>query len=258
MIYISTNMFQPLNLEKVYEIVDSVDFDLGIEIFPMFHIPGYQELLDKNRQRLKNYPLTFHEPYYQADHSYLDGDVFLTTRHYYEKLLSFQDLNPKYIVYHYNNRKIQDRDLMLEAARKNLDDLGQESPIPLLIENVGVKPWENVLLEEEEFIEECLERKENVLIDIGHANANAWDIDHLLSKLKNKIRSYHLHSNDSYHDLHQSIFHPDMAPDIQFIIQLIKKHTPQADLVLEYGKDYDQQVQQVIQDAKRLHQLWIE
>ena len=256
MIYISTNMFHALNLEKVYQIVDSVDFDLGIEIFPMFHIPGYQELLEKNRDKLKKYPLTFHEPYYKTDHSYLEGDVFFTTKNYYEKLLSFQDLNPKYIVYHYNNQKIQDRDQMLAAARKNLDYLSQASSAPLLIENVGVESRENVLFNQEEFIEECLHRKEHVLIDIGHANANAWDLDQLLSALKGKIKSYHLHTNDGCHDLHQSIFKGGMTPDIEATIDRIKKYTPEADLVLEYGKDYDGQIHQVIEDVKRLHVLW--
>jgi sugar phosphate isomerase/epimerase len=256
MIFISTNMYKPGSLEKVFKITDKLDFEIGIELFVMFHNSDFEKVLADNMDKLKNYKFTFHEPYYMADHSYLDGEVYERTKLYYEKTLDLAKiLNPKYIVYHYNNRKIEDKEKMLEAARKNLDELTNSTNIDLLIENVGVKHLNNILLDQDEFIEECLNRKEKVLIDIGHANANAWDFEKLISSLKDKIIAYHLHTNDGIKDEHRSLFEENKSPDINKILSLIKKYTPNADLVIEYSNYYEDKEDLVVEDIKRLKNL---
>ncbi|MGI5948675.1 sugar phosphate isomerase/epimerase family protein [Peptoniphilus sp.] len=255
MIYISTNMYRPESFEKVYRITDALDFPIGIEIFPFFNDENYEKLLQDNFERLKNYEITFHEPYNKTDHSYLEGEVYDRTLDYFNKMLKFKDLNPKYIVYHYNNRKVDDKEKMLEAARKNLDFFGDLTLTPLLIENVGVDDRGNKLLDEDEFIEECLTRNEKVLIDIGHANANGWDMENLISSLKEKIVSYHLHTNDGRCDEHRSIFEDGKTPDINKIISLIKKYTPEADLVIEYLNYYEDKEDLVTYDIKKLKEL---
>ncbi|WP_167632525.1 hypothetical protein [Peptoniphilus raoultii] len=47
MIFISTNMYRPESLEKVYKITDNLDFKIGIENFPMFQDSNYEALLEK-------------------------------------------------------------------------------------------------------------------------------------------------------------------------------------------------------------------
>lgn len=249
-------MYRPESFEKVYKITEGVEFPIGIEIFPMFHDEKYENILNKNLEKLKDYKITFHEPYNKTDHSYPDGKVYERTLDYFKKTLEYKDLNPKYIVYHYNNRKIDDKNRMLNAARKNLDYYSSITDIPLLIENVGVDERKNKMLEEKEFIEECLNRNERVLIDIGHANANGWDIENLISSLQDKIVSYHLHSNDGRHDEHCSIFEEGKTPDIEKIISLIKKYTPNADLVIEYSNYYEDKESLVIEDIKKLKELY--
>ena len=248
-------MYRPQSLEKVYKIVENLDLDIGIELFPMFHDKNYEKILNENRKKLKNYKITFHEPYYKTDHRYLDGEVYERTLDYFKKTLEYKDLNPKYIVYHYNNRKVDDKEKMLEAARKNLDYFTSITDIPLLIENVGVDERENKLLSEKEFVEECLNRDENVLIDIGHANANGWNIENLISSLKDKIVSYHLHTNDGIKDEHRSIFKEGKTHDIEKIISYIKKYTPNADLVIEYSDYYEDREDIVINDVKKLKEI---
>ncbi len=66
-----------------------------------------------------------------------------------------------------------------------------------------------------EFVEECLNSDENVLKDIGHANANGWNIENLISSLKDRIVSYNLHTNDGVKDEHRLIFEEGKTPDIK-------------------------------------------
>ncbi|WP_308533812.1 hypothetical protein [uncultured Peptoniphilus sp.] len=73
MIFISTNMYRPESLEKVYKITDNLDFKIGIENFPMFQDSNYEALLEKNIEKLKNYDITFHEPYFETCHSFASG-----------------------------------------------------------------------------------------------------------------------------------------------------------------------------------------
>ncbi|SUB57433.1 sugar phosphate isomerase/epimerase family protein [Peptoniphilus lacrimalis] len=255
MIYISTNMYKAESFEKVYKICDKVDFPIGIEVFLMFGDNDYYNILKDNIEKLKKLPITFHEPYYGTDHTYSEGEIFQRTNDYLKLTHEFSVLNPKYMVYHYNNRKIDDREKMLEVTRKNLDEFSKYFDFPLLIENVGVKDRDNVLLNQDEFIEECLNRKEGVLIDIGHANANSWKFEKLISSLKGKIKSYHLHTNDGIKDEHRSIFEIGKSPIISNILKLIKEYTPNADLVLEYSNYYEDKEDLVAEDVKKLKNL---
>lgn len=257
MIYISTNMFKPENTLKVFNITKSIDFEIGIELFFMSYYYGYIKLIKDNLEEFKKYKITFHEDYNLTEHSEdPTSKKSIRTEKYYTNMLEIaKELNPKYIVYHYNNKKVDNREKMLEITRKNLDYFSNISKYPLLIENVGIAQRENFLLNEEEFIEECLKRKEDVLIDIGHANANSWNLENVLSKLQNKIKSYHIHTNDGIHDEHCSIFDKKKTPDIINFLKLYKKYTPNADLVIEYLDQYDSQIELVIDDIKRLKEM---
>ena len=168
-----------------------------------------------------------------------------------------KELNSRYIVYHYNNMAIPEgkRDEMLEITRKNLkkaNELAKEAGVNFVIENVGIPIRNNVLLNEQEFIEECLSLPNKVLIDIGHAWCNGWDFENLLSSLKDKIVAYHIHNNDKNDDLHQRIHNGSL--DFDAFLELYKKYTPDADLVLEYLADTSSDVAGIEQDIEELMQ----
>ena len=73
----------------------------------------------------------------------------------------------------------------------------------------------------------------HILIDIGHAYANGWDLEQTMEALKNQIVAYHLHNNDGVHDSHQRIFHGTL--DFPLFLSDYQRLTPNADLVLEYS-----------------------
>ena len=66
---ISTNMYEAGELEKVLFYLDRYEGRLGVELFPMFHEEGYEGLLQKCLPELKKVPVSFHGPYYGAEHS---------------------------------------------------------------------------------------------------------------------------------------------------------------------------------------------
>ena len=71
-----------------------------------------------------------------------------------------------------------------------------------------------------------------VLIDIGHAYCNGWDLERVISALKDKIIAYHVHNNDGKDDQHKRMH--DGTLDFDRFIEWYKKNTPHAEIVLEY------------------------
>lgn len=72
---------------------------------------------------------------------------------------------------------------------------------------------------------------QDILIDYGHAKANHWNLEKLLSNLSGKIKSYHLHTNDGLDDLHLSFY--KNYDELDDFLALYKKYTPKAYLVIE-------------------------
>lgn len=252
MIYISTNMYAPMNLMKILPILESLPKGVGIELFPMFHHDKYDALLWENRKILQSYPFSFHGPYYGAEHSAGCGSKqYEDTAKLFGKMMKYEKIfHPKYIVYHFNNCKIHDPKKMEKISRENLRTLRSLYTVPIVVENTGVNAAGNVLFAQEKFIEVCKEEKGKVLIDIGHANANQWNLEKVISDLKDQIISYHLHSNDGIHDDHDRIF--QKGPDMGQFLNLYKKYTPHSDLVLEYSMKYEDKREEVITDVLRL------
>ena len=122
--------------------------------------------------------------------------------------------------------------------------------IPMVVENAGVDCLHTMLLNEEEFIAECKRLGCRVLIDIGHAHANGWDLTHVMEELKEAIVSYHLHNNDQTCDGHRRIF--DGTLDFKQFMTDYNRLTPEADLVIEYCPDAAEEVEEVLEDARYL------
>lgn len=252
MIYVSTLMYGEESFLKVLNVIEEYEGKVGIEWFPRVHSDRHIELLKENLDKLKKYPFSFHEPCFGTDHAAeKNSEIHEITMNSFKKILEFgDDLKPEYIVFHFNNSRISNRKKMIENAFADLEELKALTDIPIVLENTGVEMSNNVLFNEEEFIEMAKEREENILIDIGHANANGWDFENLISQLKDKIVSYHLHSNDGRNDSHSRIF--ENTPDMDYLLDLIKKFTPEADLVIEYNREFELQEDLVKEDIRKL------
>ena len=235
-------MYGPGELYKVLPYIMEYNNRVGVEVFPLFDDAGYKAELDSCLDELKRGAVTFHGPYYGAEHSAAKGtaeydrtmDMVMTTLDYCRRL------NARYFVFHHNNCVVrpEKKREMLETSHENfllIRRLYAEYGIPAVLENAGVKDRGNMLMDQQEFIEECRSLGCNVLIDIGHAHANGWDLRKTIEALKNQIISYHIHNNDGQHDSHRRIF--DGSLDFETFIADVKELTPKASLVLEYSRE---------------------
>ncbi|MBR0034928.1 MAG: TIM barrel protein [Synergistaceae bacterium] len=122
---------------------------------------------------------------------------------------------------------------MLNTSLENLEEIrGIFEGVQILVENVGTDAKGDKLLDQQEFTDLSRQKGFDVLIDIGHAHANSWDIKRLITDLKTQIRAFHLHNNDGIHDLHNRL--TDGTLNFPEVMQQIRTETPDADLVIEY------------------------
>ncbi len=239
-LFISTNLLDPVANECLYNLMEQFsDAGLGVEIFPHFHENGYADVLTSKYEMLKDVPITFHEPYYGAEHSAAKGTPeYKRTMDYCKSTFEWtQRFRCRHIVYHLNNRAVEpaERKKALGCALENLQEmreLAEKYGQKLLIENTGIAALGNVLVNQEQFIGLMRQTGFGCLIDIGHANCNGWDLAAVLRELKGKIHSYHLHNNGGVNDEHRRIL--DGTLDTAKFFRLYNEYTPAADLVLEY------------------------
>ncbi len=133
---------------------------------------------------------------------------------------------------------------------KELTDYANANSVILCVENAGINSYGNNLWTEDEFIEMVLSMPNPVLIDIGHANANSWNIEKIITVLKGKIIAYHLHNNDGISDSHDRI--REGSFDFEKFARLYKLFTPDKDLVLEYSDRYKDRIDYIAKDAEWL------
>ncbi len=138
---------------------------------------------------------------------------------------------------------------VIETRLREVVDLANSKGVTILVENVGV--GKNMLYNEEEFIKLVEDNDYKVLIDFGHFLVNGWDVDRVLERLKDRIVAYHIHNNDGVGDRHQSIF--DGVFDYAPVIKSIQKHTPDANIALEYSAITDKNV--LLEDLKKIEEL---
>lgn len=237
-LYLSTNMYQGYEFDRVLSWLEAFPGRLGVEVFPMFHDGAFEPVLKSCLGKLKNVPVSFHEPYYYAEHTKEKGtpEYGRTMNMTLRTLAYMAETDGKYMVFHHNNCDVlpEEKERMLIAARKNFREVERlccKQGTLLAVENAGV--GSRMLLNEEEFIQECRMLKCPVLIDIGHAFANGWNLRRVMDQLSVQIISYHLHNNDGVHDSHKRI-HDGML-NFDSFLEDCKNMTPQADLVLEYS-----------------------
>lgn len=256
-LYFSTNAIPAAEFRKVLSYLEPFRGKLGIEIFPEFHREGYRDTIAECEEALKAYPASLHGPYYESDFSYKVGTKeYEKTMNLLEQSLQCgKQFHAKYMVYHHSNRVFQpeEKEEMLQNARENyplIKEKCEQYQVPIVVENAGVDCINTMLLDEEEFIAECKRLGCDVLIDIGHAHANGWDLTHVMEELQDVIISYHVHNNDRTCDGHQRIFHGTLNFE-KFMEDYIRL-TPDADIVVEYCPEAAEDMDGVFEDIKYL------
>ena len=259
---ISTNMYTAENVRKVLAYLRPFEYKTGVELFPMFHKTEYEEVLQECLPELTRVPVSFHGPYYGAEHSAPYGtEKYRNTMSMFRKTLEYgRYLNCRYLVFHHNNRRVEfeNREEMIRNSCKNFrtaEELCGKYRIPLLVENAGVKSNGNMLFDQDEFVELCKREKYQVLIDIGHAHANGWNLSQVMETLRDQIAAYHLHNNDGIHDSHQRIHNGTL--DFGRFAEDCRAFTPDADLVLEYSLAVSDDTEGIMEDIRELQERMI-
>ena len=70
---ISTNMYKAEEFKRVLPYVEKWRGQVGVEVFPMFHQQIFAPLLEESTDILSRVPISFHGPYYKAEHSAPQG-----------------------------------------------------------------------------------------------------------------------------------------------------------------------------------------
>lgn len=239
---VSTNVYKPGQLSRIIPYLYTFRGQLGAEVFPMFDADCYEDELMQCEPELKDLPISFHGPYYETEHSAAPGTPeYERSMELLRKTLPYcVRLHSRYLVFHHNNMPVTEehREEMICISKQNyreIAELFKPYQIPVVVENAGVRERNNMLFDQEAFIRLCKEEHYPVLIDIGHAHANGWNLEQTMKALKDQIVAYHLHNNDGIHDSHQRIFHGTL--DFSLFLSDYQRLTPNADLVLEYSPD---------------------
>ena len=212
---------------------------IGFELLMMFDLPGFEQNLEENLDLFEEGPLMFHEPVWGFEHTAPRGSKAWEEGMYHLRMTrKFAEiLHPASMVYHLNNCAVpaEGRDLALRTALENLAEMRDMFPgVELLVENTGTKADGTMLLDQGEFTDLCRGEKFPVLIDLGHAGANGWDIQRLIRDLRDQIRGFHLHNNDGMHDLHNRL--TDGILDYRELIPCMDLLVPDAPRVIEYSR----------------------
>lgn len=256
-ILVSTTMYKSSEFKNALYFVEKYKGKVGLEIFPRFDEPEFEKVLKEYVPLLKNVPISFHEPYFEVEHTadYKTAE-YRTTMHRLSSMIKYGSImGCEYIVYHHNNCYVPDekKDSLLKISQDNLHEVSQlllPYGIPVAIENAGTDSQHTKLLNENEFIALCKESVCSAVIDLGHINANGWNLKHTITALKNKIISYHIHNNYGKNDDHNRIF--DGTLDFNEFMKYYLEYTPNAHLVLEYSDKFVNKEDEICQDIDYL------
>ncbi len=212
---------------------------VGFELLMMFDLANFEDNLKQNLDQFADGPLMFHEPVWGVEHSAPRGSSAWEEGMYHIRLTQkyAKILRPSSMIFHLSNGPVlpEEKDSMLRNALESLEEMQELFPdTRLLVENVGIRANNSLLLDQDEFTDLCRDRGWPVLIDAGHANANGWDIPRLIRDLQKQVCGYHLHNNDGVNDLHNRL--RDGTLDIAALVKDIVRLTPDAARVIEYSR----------------------
>lgn len=238
-IYIDTCVLPRSKLEAGRLYRERYGPSLGFELLMMFDLPDFEDNLEQNLELFAEGPLTFHEPVWGVDHAAPRGSKLWEEGMYHLRLTQKYAaiLHPPAMVVHLSNGPVPPglRDSMLRSALENLEEMREMFPdVRLLTENTGIRADRTQLLDQQEFTDLCRDRKLPVQIDVGHANANGWDLPKLIRDLGSQVAGFHLHNNDGVHDLHNRL--RDGTLDLACLVPEMDRYAPEAIRVIEYTR----------------------
>ncbi len=256
-VYVDTCVLPRCRMEtaKIYR--ERFGSRLGFEFLPMFDMAEFEANLKENLDVFMECPLDFHEPVFCVEHTAKKGTSEYEESMYHINLTKkYADiLKPKSMVYHVNNGVVipEKKDEMLATSLENLEEMRDIFPdVDILVENVGTAVQQNILLDQAEFTDLCRDKKFGVVIDIGHANANSWDIYKLVDDLASQVKIFHLHNNDGQNDQHRRIL--DGTIDFPDLFGHILNKAPNADFVIEYVRP-EYHGEQLMEDIETVFKL---
>ena len=236
---IDTCVLPRCRLEEAKLYRDRYGLQIGFELLPMFDLMAFEADLENNLELFSEGTLFFHEPVWGVEHTGPKGSIeYKESMYHILKTKKFAEiLHPSDMVYHLNNDPVfpGKKDEMLRTSLENLEEMHELFPdVRLLVENTGNDADGCKLLDQDEFTDLCRDRKFDVLVDVGHANANSWDVYKLTADLKDQIRGFHLHNNDGVHDLHNRMWNGTV--DFDKLLPYLRNTVPDAVWVIEYTR----------------------
>lgn len=238
-LFIDTCVLPRSKLEEAAVYRRELGPDTGFELLPMFDLEDFEDNLRRNLSLFASGPLVFHEPVWGVEHTAPPGTpAYEESMHHLRLTKKYADiLRPAFMVCHLSNRPVPpgEEEQLLRTALQNLDRLrGMFLDVELLVENTGIRGDGTLLLDQQAFTDLCVSRGLSVLIDVGHAAANGWDLPALLAALRGRIRGYHLHNNDGRRDLHDRLRNGVL--DFPSLVPLLLQAAPDVPCVIEYTR----------------------
>lgn len=237
---LSTLMFEVKDLGLAIEYAEKLG--VLLEIFPMWHDEIFVRFMEENKEKLKEITYSFHEPYFFSDHSFpADSPEYQTTMEMCRRTFEWaRELGAKHMVFHHNNRKVtpENKRELIEngfVGLAQMNEWAKEYGVPVLFENTGVLARQNMLFDEDEFIQIIQVIENQCLFDVGHAYANGWNIERVITTLQDKIEVYHLNDNDGTDDQHQIFGKGEI--DLNAFKKIARELTPNAVMLLEHTED---------------------
>lgn len=237
-VFINTCLFRSSELaKKIREYAKRYGKDAAFEVLAKFDEPDFAPALEKCKSPLKKCRTAFHSPVWLAEPSAPKGSKeYERTMEMNRETAKFAEAyGCEHLVWHLNNCKVdpKNKEKMLWDALDNLDEIKKMfSFCDVYVENSGTLFDSSLLLGQSEFTEIAQHQKWQVLVDLGHANANGWDIYKLMDDLKGQIKALHIHNNFGRKDLHNRIHEGNL--DVIDILTKAKNIIPDAKWIIEY------------------------
>lgn len=238
-------------------LLDRLPKEVGLELFTEFGSDSFWNGWLKCLLLERSGSFSIHGPHQNldlADPDLVDEAVLAAYRRDFSLGKQYQ---AAHIVVHPNSpytRPYSQRQVSKDTARRRiglLAELSREYGVPLCVENMGYGEPGELLFDKEEYLA-LFDQFPTIqsLIDIGKIQLAGWDIEELMTRLRDRITAFHLHDNNDRQDQHLRV--GAGAFDWERFQYLYHSNTPQSLLILEY---IDVPLEQVLADI-RLLESW--
>lgn len=215
--------------------------EIGIEIFYEWSGRRYYEYALRDMRRASSGKFSIHAPFQYIDFSAPcdEGELF---DYLMEPFDMYHRFGASGYVIHtdaptkqpYSAHEAGERRRRVEDRLCRFDAIARREGVNLLVENLCVGAAGHHLFSEAQYLQLLLDHPQlDVLIDVGHAHAQRFDLKNILGALGTRIKAYHLHDNDGLRDSHLPLFKGSFP--WQDFARCVNAHTPDADMVLEYA-----------------------